>query len=120
MQERIDSTVKITKSWFLIIAVGFLAVAFAYWKPHEKVQQIYEGAYGKSSEWRDVAPTAAEVQDWNANDVRRYFESKDKWIPPEYPGATIHGRFFPREHIYGNPLITELGLRREVKPPPGY
>ncbi len=62
-----------------------------------------------------MSPTLADLDRWNANDVRRYFEVHGMWIPPEYPGTTLaNGRYFSREEIYGNPLLNELGLGRMI------
>ena len=85
---------------------GLAVAAVVYWGLLPTVERAFAPA-GAAYE----SPTLAELDAWNANDVRRYLESKGMWVPEEYPGVTLaNGRYFSRQEIYGNPLLNEIGL----------
>ncbi|WP_446830910.1 hypothetical protein [Candidatus Foliamicus sp.] len=98
------------KAWaYGAILGGGVVAALAFGELSRKVERAYKPA----GEY--VPPTLADLDRWNANDVRRHFESRGIVLPQELPGITLaNGRYFSREEIYGNPLLNELGLGRMI------
>jgi len=102
--------------WFTYaLILGGVAVGAAI---YSGLPQKLERAYGPAGTY--VPPAPAELDTWNANDVRRHYESRGIVLPPDVTGITLaNGRYFSRQEIYGNPLLNEFGLARIMYRPPG-